>query len=264
MMKSEDFTYCARLARERDYGRYLAALAARGSDRAALLVLLAFNDELGKIREIVSEPALGDIRLAWWREALAGDAKGEGEDPTGSHPVARALRQVRRNGNLDETAIQAMIDGRARDMDPAAFDSIEDLEAYGQDTAGNLALASLQVLKVDDATSAEAATDIAKAWALLGILRSLPWHERAGRRVLTKRVVHGDILDRVDDLLISARGRMRGVSNKAFPVLLSARLCDDYLTRFRAADGNPYKTNLEFAPLTPVWRILSGRISGRY
>ena len=259
-MKSDDFTYCARLARERDYGRYLAALAAKGNDRAALLVLLAFNDELGKIREIVSEPALGDIRLAWWRDALAG----EGQEHEGSHPVARAIMEMRRNQNVNEAAIQAMIDGRARDMDPAAFDSVEELEAYGLDTAGRLALASLQVLKVSDVTSAEAATDIAKAWALLGILRSLPYHERAGRRVLTKRVVHGDILDRVDDLLISARGRVRGVSRKAFPVLLMARLCDDYLARFRAADGNPYKTNLEFAPLTPIWRVLSGRISGRY
>ena len=259
-MKSDHFTYCARLARERDYGRYLAALAARGSDRAALLVLLAFNDELGKIREVVSEPALGDIRLAWWRDILAG----EGANPEGSHPVARALMDVRRHQNLDETALQAMIDGRTRDMDPAAFDSVEELEKYGQDTAGALALASLQVLKVTDDTSTIAATDIAKAWALLGVLRALPYHERAGRRVLTKRVVFGDILDRADDLLISARGRMRGVSRRAFPTLLMARLCDDYLKRFRAANGNPYKTSLEFAPLTPIWRVLSGRLTGRY
>ena len=260
MMKSDDFTYCARLARDRDYGRYLCALAAPANSRNALLVLLAFNDELGKVREIVSEPTLGDIRLAWWRETLVADQEAEG----GAHPVARALKQVVLENGAHMATLQAMIDGRARDMDPAPFTNVTELEEYAKATAGTLAQAALQVLRVDDEESRKAASEVAVAWALIGFLRSVPFHENAGRRVLGRQLVPTDILDRVDDLLIAARGRGRRVTRKAYPVLLTARICDLYLSRYRSSNCDLYKTNLEFAPLTPVWRVSTGRLFGRY
>jgi NADH dehydrogenase [ubiquinone] 1 alpha subcomplex assembly factor 6 len=260
MMKSDEFSYCARLARDRDYGRYLCALAAPIKTRNALLVLLAFNDELGKVREIVSEPTLGDIRLAWWRETLIADQETEG----GSHPVARALKMVVQDYGVSKDTLQAMIDGRARDMDPMPFTSVDELEDYAVATAGKLAQAFLQVLEVDDEESCKAVSEVATAWALIGFLRSVPYHEQAGRRVLGRQLVPADILDRVDDLLIAARGRGRRVTRKAYPVLLTARISDLYLSRYRSTGCNVYKTNLDFAPLTPVWRVTTGRLSGRY
>jgi NADH dehydrogenase [ubiquinone] 1 alpha subcomplex assembly factor 6 len=260
MMKSDDFTYCARLARERDYARYLCALAAPSAKRHALFVLLAFNDELGKIRDIVSEPALGDIRLAWWRESLNASSEGDG----GTHPVARALTTLKDRGDIDTSALEAMIDGRARDMDPGSFATLPELEKYAADTAGSLAAASLQLLDVEDEGSKRAAIEVATAWALIGILRSLPYHERAGRQILGRGIARLDILDRAEDLLIAARGRARQVQRKAQPVLLLGRLCDPWLPRFRACQGDPYKVNPEFAPLSPIWRVLSGRLTGRY
>ena len=82
--------------------------------------------------------------------------------------------------------------------------------------------------------------------------------------MLGKSVPPGDLLDRADDALISARGRARKISQQAMPVLYPARICDLWLARFRACGADPWKVDLAMAPVTPVWRILTGRILGRF
>ena len=50
--------------------RYLTALMAPRRVRGSLMALYAFNAELARIPALVSEPALGEIRLQWWRDAV--------------------------------------------------------------------------------------------------------------------------------------------------------------------------------------------------
>ena len=76
------------LARAADYDRYLSAVFAPAARREALFALIAFNHEIARIPEVVSEPMLGRIRLQWWREVL--DAVYAGE-PTRRHEVALPL-----------------------------------------------------------------------------------------------------------------------------------------------------------------------------
>ena len=260
MMKSEDFSYCQKLARKQDYGRYLGVLTAPAKVRGPLFVLLALNDELGRIGELVSEPTLGEIRLQWWRQLINGE---EGSDP-GSHPVGLAVRNLMEAGVVSASVLADMVDGRSRDMDPTPFSSVEELEAWLDATSGSLARAGLQALEVDDKDSVSATTEVAIAWGMTGFLRSVPFHEHAGRRKMGSRLLATDILERTDDLLIAARGRGRKVSGKSLPLLYLARLCDLYVRRFRQSDGDIYRTNLELAPVTPIWQITLGRITGRY
>ena len=60
--------------------------------RDALLSLYAFNIEIARVRDLVREPMPGEIRLQWWREALAGERDTE----AAAHPVAAALREALR------------------------------------------------------------------------------------------------------------------------------------------------------------------------
>jgi len=55
-------------ARDRD--RYLSVLYAPEAARPALLALHALDLELAQVVTSTSEPMLGEIRLAWWRDAL--------------------------------------------------------------------------------------------------------------------------------------------------------------------------------------------------
>src|ERR1041385_2992054 len=61
----------AALCRRHDRDRYQTALFAPADRREALFALYAFNYEIARVREIVSEPMLGQIRLQWWREVTA-------------------------------------------------------------------------------------------------------------------------------------------------------------------------------------------------
>src|SRR6185295_14213704 len=58
--------------------------------REELLALEALNIELAQIASKVSEPVLGQIRLAWWQEAIAELYSGT----VWEHPVLQALTPV--------------------------------------------------------------------------------------------------------------------------------------------------------------------------
>ena len=81
MHEAERGDTITRIARDGDPDRALAALFAPRESRADLLALIAFNVELARIAEQVSEPELGAIRMQWWREAWStspAPAKGRG------------------------------------------------------------------------------------------------------------------------------------------------------------------------------------------
>jgi 15-cis-phytoene synthase len=54
-----------------DPERTLALSYARDADRPALAALFALDDALGALLRTTSEPAIAQIRLAWWREEIA-------------------------------------------------------------------------------------------------------------------------------------------------------------------------------------------------
>ena len=69
-------TYTAKQVKANDYDRFLVTLFAPATSREDLFALYAFNHEVAKIREAVSEPMLGEIRLQWWRESIDGIYQG--------------------------------------------------------------------------------------------------------------------------------------------------------------------------------------------
>src|SRR5271155_5910321 len=61
----------AALVRRHDRDRYQTALFAPAARREALFALYAFNYEIARVREAVTQPMLGRIGLEWWRENIA-------------------------------------------------------------------------------------------------------------------------------------------------------------------------------------------------
>jgi phytoene synthase len=58
--------------RDRDRDRYLSVLYAPEAVRPALLALHGLDLELGQVVAGTTDAMIGEIRLAWWREALEG------------------------------------------------------------------------------------------------------------------------------------------------------------------------------------------------
>lgn len=59
------------LAKEADIDRYLLGLFQPPAKRLRFMALVTFHAEIAKLPHRMSEPTLGLIRTAWWREALA-------------------------------------------------------------------------------------------------------------------------------------------------------------------------------------------------
>ncbi len=78
------------LSRRFEPDRFVSALITAQPARAALLAIAAFGAELARISFEVSDPALAQIRLQWWRDALAEPGRGE----LAAHPVGSALRAL--------------------------------------------------------------------------------------------------------------------------------------------------------------------------
>ncbi|HVV95337.1 MAG TPA: squalene/phytoene synthase family protein [Hyphomicrobiales bacterium] len=167
-MSAEDSAaFCADLVRRADPERFLAGLFAPEAARRPLYALHAFDIEVSRIPALVRQPLAGEIRLQWWREAIAGE---RGEEAAG-HPVMTELRQAIAVGRLPAHAFDNLLSARLRDLydDPVA--TVEELEGYCGDTAAAmLRLATLVLAGGTDPGGAEAA---GHGGVALGIARLL-------------------------------------------------------------------------------------------
>ena len=173
MTEAEPNTYLSDEVKRYDYDRWLTALFAPPAAREGIFTLLAFHAELARIRETVSEAMLGDIRLQWWRDALQSIASGT---PPPVHPVAEALARVIPAYDLDVGDFLKVIDARSHDLDPLPFQTTAELLTYAEETGGIVNSLFLRITGNREEEGLAAARQVGKAYALVGILRAVPYH----------------------------------------------------------------------------------------
>ncbi|MBV9542065.1 MAG: squalene/phytoene synthase family protein [Alphaproteobacteria bacterium] len=159
----------AQLVRSADPDRYLSALFAPAEKRPLLFALYAFNIEIARVADTVRQPMMGEIRLEWWRETLAGAKQGVPRN----HDVARALTDLLLRVDLPIELFEGMLTARGFDSSAEAFADRAQVEAYCDATSGNLMRLAARILGGE---MEEAAHHGGIAYALAGILRSLPHH----------------------------------------------------------------------------------------
>lgn len=161
-----------------DRDRYLAALYAPEDKRPALLALYAFNAEIAAIRDRVSEPMPGEIRLQWWRDVIASGSK----DAGAGHPVAAALMAAIEAYRLPVAAFDNYLEARIFDLYDDPMPSRTDLEGYCGETASALIQLAALVLDAEQAPRhAELSGHAGCAQAISGLLRLLPMHRARGQ-----------------------------------------------------------------------------------
>lgn len=240
------------VVREADPDRYLSALYAPEERRGDLFALYAFNAEIAAVRDHISEPLPGEIRLQWWRDALsAGSGQG--------NPLAEALLAAIDAYDLPVQALLDYLDARIFDLYDDPMPSRIDLEGYCGETAS--ALIQLAGLVLDPQAAAGAATlsgHAGCAQAIAGFMRLMPLHRARGQCY-----VPGDILAAAGtsrDEFVSAdpgEGGRRAVS--AF-----AALGHEHLTAFEREAGNlPASLRPAFLPVALTGAYLSRASGGR-
>lgn len=247
MSLDERLSDCARQVRRYDRDRYLTALFAAPDRREALFAIAAFNLEIAKIREVVTEPLLGEIRLQWWRETIDEIAAGTVRRHEVAVPLASAIRRF----GLTCGHFQRIIDARAFDLKDRAPADLAELEAYAEATAAPLNRLALEVLEVSGEDAERVAAFLGRATALTGLLRAIPFHARHRRVYLPTALVeevsvqmgelfelrpHAGLARAVERLaavaarhLDAARQAGKALPRAASPVLLQAVLADGHL-----------------------------------
>lgn len=261
------------IVRAHDPDRYLCALFAGAREREGLFAVLAFNHEVAKIREVVSETMLGQIRLQWWREAIDGILAGTPRQ----HEVVLPLADAIRTFGLDRAPFDTILDARDADLEDSPFQSLEDLVTYARGTAGSLSHIALRILGVTDKTTVMAGEGVAVAWSLTGLLRATPFLARVKRLMLPLDLLeaHGvrigdyhELRDReeiramVRAMVRTARGYLDDAARppdvdfkQAAPVLLQARLARLYLDRLEQAGFNPFDPRINAEMPLKSWSL---------
>src|SRR5215470_15203348 len=109
----ESLSPIAALVRRHDRDRFQTVLFAPAACREALFALYAFNYEIARVRERVTEPTLGRIRLEWWRETIATAYEG---GPVRRHDVVEALTDTIREHGPTREHFDRLIDAREKDL----------------------------------------------------------------------------------------------------------------------------------------------------
>lgn len=264
----EAYRHCEALVREADHDRFLADLFAPAERRPHLHALQAFNIEIARVGEIAREALTGEIRLQWWRDALAGRAHGE----VRAHPVAAALIDTIARCALPGAPLQMLIDARGRDLYREPVRTLAELETYGRQTASTLFELAGRILdpgaRVSDVAGAGGA-----AYALAALMRALPAHAVHGRIFIPLDLLerHGVQPDEVTsgtagaglkaaiaelakvarERLAEARRGWGSVSSSARPAFLPLALVAPLLDRIER-NPDPFRP-IELAPWRRQW-----------
>jgi NADH dehydrogenase [ubiquinone] 1 alpha subcomplex assembly factor 6 len=246
----------AALVRRHDRDRFQTALFAPAGRREALFALYAFNYEIARVRETVSEPVLGQIRLQWWRESIAAAFE---NGPVRAHIVVEPLTAAIRTHGLTRAHFDRLIDAREGDLEEAPLVSLADLESYAEATSARLVYLALESLGVRDPAAERAAFHIGIAYALAGLLRAIPYRTRIGRPLDP-----AEIAVAATRHLGLARAQRRAITRSALPALLPAILAERSLARLQRVGFDPFDPALAVRDTLQSWRLALAALRNRY
>ncbi|MBO6640527.1 MAG: phytoene/squalene synthase family protein [Roseitalea sp.] len=164
--------------READRERYLSVLFAPEDRRAALATLFLFNAETARLRDLVSEPLPGEIRLQWWRDVIAGDRAEEARQ----NPLAAALLDVIAAHDLPVAAFDNLLEARIFDLYDDPMPTRTDLEGHLGETASMMIQMACQILRGGQTPpTADAAGHAGVAYGIATLIRQMPQHRARGQ-----------------------------------------------------------------------------------
>ncbi len=272
-----------RIARAADPDRALAAIFAPPDARADLFSLFAFNAELARIADQVTEPGLGAIRLQWWREAIEHAASGD----TVGHPVADAFGEVLARRALSRERIAGLIDARTFDVGETVMPDARTLDAYLFDTTGGLFALAAEIVGAEGEKRDLVAEAGGRAYGLVRVMRSVPVLAAKGRTYLAadalarhgtspQAIFAGETSEGLKTLLAEMREEARaslrearfhlfgegmqgtGLDEAGRTVFLPLSLVEPYLAAL-AKVRDPLHEIVRINPLTRLWRLLRAR-----
>lgn len=271
-MAAHSFAYAAQILRDSDRDRYLSTLVLPEAARDGVTAILAFNADVAAIRERVSGPAPGEIRLQWWNDALSGDGHGA----VRQNPLADALLTTLDRYALPPGTLLRLIGARRFDLYDDPMPDLETFEGYAGETSSTLLQLAAMILNEGlPVEPGDAAGHLGVAQAMVGHLRAFGYMAAQGRIMLPWSILEangvregevfagqdseglyealGQIGELADDHLKKARVAVRALPAKLRPAFAVLPLVEAQLRRWRDGGQAPFAVQGE----EPDWRKIA-------
>ncbi|CAE6415257.1 unnamed protein product [Rhizoctonia solani] len=270
---SESNAYCRELVRKHDYEAYLCSYFYPRAAQPGYFALRALNVELAMIRETVSRPIIGKMRMQFWRDAI----KSITSNKPVKHPIAIALHEASQMAKLPPYYLKRMVDARDEDLDRESHMTLEGVTQYAESTSSALLYLLLGLLHQSHSdTLTHAASHVGIAHSFSTLLRALPFHATNRRVIIPVEVTakHGVRQEEVfrmggdaqgiddavfefatiaNDHILTARDTFKdsGVPSEAMPVFLSAVPVVSFLSRLEQVNFDAFAPQLQ----TKSWKL---------
>jgi len=267
-------SFCADLVRSHDFVRYASTLFMPATQRRALLALYAFNVEITRVRDHISQPLPGEMRLQWWTDMLAGAGHGGIE----GNPVAAELLLVIRDFRLPVELLSRLVDEHQFDLYNDPMPSMAALESYVNDTSAALFSLGARVASRPSEAIDHLARHAGLAQGMLQVVATLPWDTARRQLFVPLQLLeqHGSGIEEVfsrkltpkaraaiDQLIGEARGHLKtafdllaDVPPEVRPVFLPLSLLRRDLKWMSRADSDPFAPRVasRLQTLWTLWR----------
>ncbi|WGD56454.1 phytoene/squalene synthase family protein [Bradyrhizobium sp. CB1650] len=179
--------FCADLVRSHDFPRYVASLFVPAAERRALLALYAFNVEIVRVRDQVSQPLPGEIRLQWWTDMLAGHAHGSAE----GNPVAAELLRAMLDFDLPVEPLSLLVDEHQFDLYNDPMPTMAALEGYLDATCSALFALAGRIMTPPSAAMDHLARHAGLAQGIVQVVANLPRDSARRQLFLPQQILEG-------------------------------------------------------------------------
>jgi phytoene synthase len=266
--------FCAEQVRAHDFERYASTLFVDADSRRALLALYAFNVEISRVREQVSQPLPGEIRLQWWTDMLAGAGHGGVE----GNPVAAELLRAIRNHGLPAERLARLIDEHQFDLYNDPMPSMAALEGYIGDTSSALYALGARIMGRQSEATDHLARHAGFAQGFARVIAALPLDASRRQLFVPLQLLeqHGSGMEQVfagketpqlraalDQLMSEARTHLKtafellaGAPPEVRPLFLPLALLRRDLRRMTRADSDLFapRVTSRLRTLWTLWR----------
>jgi 15-cis-phytoene synthase len=271
--------FCAGLVRAHDFARYASTLFVPAEQRRGLLAIYAFNVEISRVREQVSQPLPGEVRLQWWTDMLAGTGHGGIE----GNPVAAELKLAMRKWRLPVERLSRLVDEHQFDLYNDPMPTVTGLEGYLAATCSVLFRLAAQIVVPPSVEIEHLARHAGLAQGIVQVIANLPRdaaHRQlflpqqlleshgsgmeevfAGRETPKLRAVLDQLAGEARQHLATAFSLLPEVPPAARRVFLPLALARRDLARLSRVDRNPFAAEpiSRLRTLWTLWRASRSR-----
>lgn len=240
--------YCIDLVRNLDYENYLCVLLLPKRFRTSVFAVRAFNVELARVQDSVSDPNIGRMRLQFWRDSLDDIYK----DHPPQQPVALELAQAVSKHKLMKRWFSRLIDARESNLSNRPYQTTEALEEHSEKAVSSVLYLILECLGIKDVQADHAASHLGKAIGLVTLLRATPFHGSRGKVYLPNDIMMKHSVSHEDII----RGKTaQSVKDVAYDLASSAHI---HLTTAKPLIAKlPKSASRAFLPMVPCQAYLS-------